>query len=96
MWCLETLGKLNDPRYEIPKPHPLRFHPRILAVRRFVNAMPVQYQYKMRLKRSIYLYADQIIIRPVYQTGEGLSDEEAIQQVTLGDWNEEALLASVQ
>lgn len=91
MWCLETLNKLNDPSYALPEPHPLRYHPRILSVRRFVNGMPVPYQYKMRLKRSIYLYADQIISRPVYAPGEGWSDEEAIQQVTLSDWNEESL-----
>lgn len=96
MWCLETLAKLNDPGYEIPKLHPLRYHPRVLAVRRFVNAMPVQCHYKLRLKRSICIYADQLISRPVYQMGEGLSDEEAIQQVTLGDWNEETLLQDIE
>ena len=91
MWCLETLEKLNASDYRMPEPHPLRFHPRILKVRRFVNSMPVPYEYKMRLKRSIHLYADQIVERPVYAPGEGWSDEEAIQQVTLGDWNEESL-----
>lgn len=96
MWCLETMNKLNDPLYEIPKPHPLRYHPRILAVRRFVNRMPVPYQYKIRLKRSLYLYADQIINRPTYRPGEGWSDEETIQQVTLGDWNEETLLRGIE
>ncbi len=91
MWCLESLKKINEPGFDIPEPHPLRYHPRILSVRRFVNGMSVPYEYKMRLKRSIYIYADQIISRPVYQTGEGWSDEEAIQQVTLSDWNEESL-----
>lgn len=91
MWCLETLAKLNAPGYERPEPNPLRFNPRVLAVRRFVNGLPVPYDYKMRLKRSIHRYADQIVSRPVYAPEEGLSDEEAIQQVTLGDMNEEYL-----
>ncbi len=91
MWCLETILKINAPGYESLEPNPLRYHPRIVAIRRFVNSLPVPYEYRMRLKRSIHIYADQIIARPVYLTGEGWSDEEAIQQVTLGDWNEETL-----
>ena len=66
MWCLETLEKINASGFERPKPDPLRYHPRVLAVRRFVNDLPVPYEYKMRLKRSIHRYADQIIARPVY------------------------------
>ena len=91
MWCLETINKINAPGYARPEHNPLQFHPRVLAVRRFVNAMGVPYEYDMRLKRSIHRYADQIVSRPVYRSGEGWSDEEAIQQVTLGDWNEENL-----
>lgn len=92
MWSLETLEKINAPGFKRPEPHQLRYHPRIVALRRFVNAMHVQYEYEMRLKRSIYRYADQIISRPVYGAWHGWSDAEAIQQVTLGDWNEENLM----
>ncbi len=91
MWCLETLEKLNTLGYERFAPHPLRYHPRIVAVRRFVNTMPVPYEYEMRLKRSIHRYADQIIARPVYTHWYGWPDADAIQQVTLSDWNEENL-----
>lgn len=93
MWCLETLEKLNAPGYERPLPHPLRYHPKILSVRRFVNSMPVPYEYKMRLKRSIYLYADQIIAYPASTPGSGWGIEDDIQQVTLGDWNEETIMS---
>lgn len=66
MWCLETLDKINAPTFEKQLPHPLRHHPRIDALRRFVNSLQVSCDYKMRLKRSIHRYADQIIARPVY------------------------------
>ena len=91
MWCLETILKLNAPGYERLEPNPLRYHPRIVSLRRFVNSLPVSYEYRMRLKRSIHRYAEQIIARPVYSPDDGWSDEAAIQQVTLGDWNEETL-----
>ena len=93
MWCLETLAKLNAPGYERPLPHPLRYHPKILSVRRFVNSMPVPYEYKMRLKRSIHRYADQIIAYPASTPGSGWGIEDDIQQVTLGDWNEEYMMS---
>ena len=93
MWCLETLEKLNASDYRMPELHPLRFHPRILKVRRFVNSMPVPYEYKMRLKRSIHRYADQIIAYPDYPPERGWGIEDEIQQVTLGDWNEEYMMS---
>lgn len=93
MWCLETLAKLNSPGYERPLPHTLRYHPKILSVRRFVNSMPVPYEYKMRLKRSIHRYADQIIAYPASSPGSGWGVEDEIQQVTLGDWNEEYMMS---
>lgn len=93
MWCLATLEKLNASDYRMPEPHPLRFHPRILKVRRFVNSMPVPYEYKMRLKRSIHRYADQIIAYPDYPPERGWGIEDEIQQVTLGDWNEEYMMS---
>ena len=96
MWCLETLNKINAPDFERQQPHPLRYHPRIVALRRFVISLPVPYEYKMRLKRSIHLYADQIIARPVYDKWHGWSDADSIQQVTLADWNEETLMSLIQ
>lgn len=96
MWCLDTLNKLNAPGYERHLPHPLRYHPKILSVRRFVNSMPVPYEYKMRLKRSIHRYADQIIAYPDYPPERGWGIEDDIQQVTLGDWNEENLRNSFE
>lgn len=93
MWCLETLAKLNAPGYERALPHPSRYHPKILSVRRFVNSMPVPYEYKMRLKRSIHRYADQIIAYPASTPGSGWGIEDDIQQVTLGDWNEEYMMS---
>ena len=93
MWCLETLDKLNASGYERPLPNPLRYHPKILKVRRFVNSMPVPYDYKMRLKRSIYRYAEQIIAYPVSTPDSGWGLEDEIQQVTLGDWNEETIMS---
>ena len=92
MWCLETLMKINALGFERPDPDPLRYHPRIVAVRRYVNSMRVPYEYKMRLKRSINHKAKQIIARSVYGASHGLSDAEAIHQVTRGDWNEENLI----
>lgn len=93
MWCLETLAKLNSPGYKRPLPHPLRYHPKILSVRRFVKSLPVSYEYQMRLRRSIYLYADQIIAYPASSPGSGWGVEDEIQQVTLGDWNEEYMMS---
>ena len=93
MWCLETLDKLNAPGYERRLPNPLRYHPKILQVRRFVNSMPVPYDYKMRLNRSIYRYAEQIIAYPVSTPDSGWGLEDEIQQVTLGDWNEETIMS---
>ena len=93
MWCLETLAKLNSPGYERALPHPLRYHPKILSVRRFVKSLPVSYEYQMRLRRSIYLYADQIIAYPASSPESGWGIEDEIQQVTLGDWNEEYMMS---
>jgi hypothetical protein len=65
--------------------HPLYDHPRIAAVREAIHGMGVSNGYKARLNHSLYAYADQIVTRPIYALGEGWSDFEAIQQVTLED-----------
>ena len=83
MWCLETLKKLNAWSSTPPQSHPLRYHPRIMVLRRFVNGLPVASDYKQLLVRNIYVLAEAIISRPVYAPDEGWSDEEALQQYTL-------------
>ncbi len=70
------------------EPHPLRDHPRVVALRESIRDMPVDGRYRSRLYHSLYKYADQIVDRPVYGPGEGWDDLEALQQVTLGDLNE--------
>lgn len=107
MHGLETLTRLNrepfvmddDPLSHLVRDadgnavpaHPLRDHPRIRRLHALLGGMPVSSLYKSRLYRSLYLYADQIVARPVYRNGEGWSDFEALQQVTLGDMIERNL-----
>ena len=91
MHSLETLTSMNAATQDRHTPHPLHLHPRIVELRKFVDALPVDGEYKLRLRRSIWRYADQFISRPIYAPEEGWSNEEALQQVTLGDWNEEML-----
>lgn len=91
MWCLETLKKLNAWEDTSPHRHPLRYHPRIMALRRFVNALPVSLDYKHLLVRNIYALAEEIISRPEYAPDEGWSDEEALQQYTLAQIYEKSL-----
>jgi hypothetical protein len=58
---------------------------RIADLRRSVARLPVCEEYRAALFKSIVLYRDQIISRPVYAPEEGMDDLEALQQVTLGD-----------
>jgi len=58
---------------------------RIAELRRDVASLPVCEEYRAALFKSIVLYRDQIISRPVYVPEEGMDDLEALQQVTLGD-----------
>ena len=78
----ETLRRLNS------EPHPLNDHPRIVALRESIRGLPVDARYRSRLYHSLYKYADQIVDRPIHESGEGWDDLEALQQVTLGDMNE--------
>jgi hypothetical protein len=86
MHCLETITKMN--RAEKREVHPLYWHPRIAALRRSVNRLPVGDDYRCRLRHALYQYADQIVTRSHYKSEEGWDDLEALQQVTLGDWME--------
>lgn len=87
MWDLETITRMNaeeQPRRS--DSHPLRHHPRIVTLRIFASRVPVGAEYRARLTRSIWMYAEQIVGRPVHAPEEGWDDIEALQQVTLSDW----------
>lgn len=91
MHALEIITRINSEKP--PQPHPLRLHPRIYALRRSIQGMAVSSEYVSRLYATLYRYADQIVARPNYSRNEGWDDLEALQQVTLGNWLEESLLA---
>lgn len=92
MWCLETIQKINQPGFERQLPHPLRYHPELLRLRRFVNGIPVRDDYKMQLKRTIYRYADLFISGAFLRPRVRWDNVDQLQQLALGDWNEESLL----
>lgn len=92
MHALETLVRLNAGRPH----HPLYWHPRIAALRQSVNRLPVGDEYRERLRKALYQYADQIVERPYYKLHEGWDDLEALQQVALGDWFEESIAATLR
>ena len=91
MHGLEIITRINSENP--PQPHPLRLHPRIYALRRSIRGMAVSSEYASRLYAALYKYADQIVARPYYSRNEGWDDLDALQQVTLGDWMEESLIA---
>lgn len=83
MHSLETINKLNSSCSSAP--HPLYWHCRIAALRRTIGELPVSEEYREHLRFSLYLYAEQIVERPIYKPDEGWDDLEALQQVALGD-----------
>jgi hypothetical protein len=89
MHSIEQIIKINGADH--PPPHPLYWHPRIAALRHSVNHLPVQDEYRKRLRAALYRYADQFVERPYYKPEEGWDNLESLQQVTLGDWTEEGL-----
>ena len=94
MHGLKTLERLNRCATEgRPRQNPLRHHPRIQALRREVNGLPVDPLYRAALHRSLDRYADPIVSRPHHAPEAGWDDLEALQQVTLGDIMEEQLHA---
>ena len=94
MHGLETLMRLNREVGEPELPgRRLRHHPRIAALRLDVARLPVDEHYRRWLYRSLNLYADQVVDRPLYARDEGWDDLEALQQVTLGDMMESSLSA---
>ena len=69
---------------------------RIAVLRRQVASLPVCEEYRAALFKSIDLYRDQIISRPAYAKGDGWSDLEDLQQVTLGDRIEQFLAERIE
>lgn len=97
MWGIEEIKRINDPSCIRHEPHPLRFHPAILRVRRFVNSLPVDYVYKMRMKKNIYALAEVFANRESNESvgwADWWENEDAIQQLTLHQMTEEWLAAS--
>ena len=88
MYSLEITVRINAAVQQPTPLYELRLHPRIVAVARYINELPVGNEYRRWLRHSLWKYADQIIARPEATTSEELSDVELIQQVSLGDWNE--------
>lgn len=66
-------------------------HPRIVLLKKQVNALPVDELYKNQLLCSIEIYRCQILERPEKPINDGWNDLEALQQVTLGDVLERSL-----
>lgn len=93
MYCLEILNRINAEVQAHTLHYELRLHPRIVALTRIVNALPVDKEYRRWLRHSLWLYADQIIERIEPPHDEGWDDLEALQQAALGDWNEAMLRA---
>jgi hypothetical protein len=67
-------------------------HPRITKLRSQVLSLPVDDDYRAALLQSIDTYADQLLARPDYKCEGEWDDLEALQQVTMADVMERALL----
>lgn len=93
MFSLETLLRINAEVQGLAPAYELRLHPRIVALTRTLNALPVDKEYRRWLRHSLWKYAAQIINRPEPLPSEGWDDLEDLQQVSLGDWNEANLHA---
>lgn len=93
MFNLEIIKRLNAAVTAPAPPYELRLHPRIVAVARFINEIPVSDEYRRWLRHSLWKYADQVLARPEATSPEEMGDFELIQQVSLGDWNEATLAA---
>ena len=67
-------------------------HPRLRTLAAHVLELPVPEDYRLSLLSSIVSYSEQIMARPYYLPGAGWNDLEALQQVTLADIYEEAIM----
>jgi hypothetical protein len=93
MFSLEIIKRINAEMQPVQPDFALRYHPRIVDLKRIVNRLPVDKEYRRWLRHSLWRYVDQIVARPEYPPEEGWDDLEALQQVALGDWNEASLEA---
>ena len=93
MHGIETLKRLNAVDQQPAPPYELRLRPRIVAVTRVVNQLPVDKEYRRWLRHSLWLYAADLLARPEATTPDEMDDLELIQQVSLGDWNEARMVA---
>ena len=93
MYSLEIINRINAAQRAPTPPYEVRLHPRIVALTRTVNELPVGQEYRRWLRHSLWKYADQIIARPDATSSEEMDDLEDLQQVSLSDWNEAALHA---
>ena len=91
MYSLEIILRMNSEDRPALPPYELRFHPRLVALRHQVNALPVDPEYRRWLRRSLWKYSEQIIAREEPAPEEGWDDLEDLQQVTLGNRMEASL-----
>lgn len=93
MYALEILQRINaETQPEQPDPE-LMFNPVILALRRTVNALPVDTEYRRWLRYTLWQNAAWFIGRVEPACGEGWDNLEALQQAALGNMMEASLSA---
>jgi hypothetical protein len=96
MWDLDTLRQLNRAERYGPDHYAWRYHPRVVALQRAINQLPVPPGYRARLRLSLYRYAEQLVSRPEPLPQAGWTDLEALQQITLGEALEASLARQAQ
>lgn len=99
MHGLDVLIRLNDEACGMSAPRPpyqLRLHPRICALRREIDSLPVDTECHRWLRYALWRYADQLIDREEPPPEEGWSNFEALQQAALGDRAEAWLRAGLR
>lgn len=99
MHDLQTLLRLNVDTcgygVEYP-PYEFRLHPKICALRKEIDALPVSSEDHRWLRYALWRYSDQLIEREEPQPSDGWSNFEALQQVALGDRFEAAFSRGLQ
>ncbi len=75
----------------LSQPHPINDHPRLELLRSDVRGLSVNDEYKAALLKSIDLYDNYFINRPIYEHNAGWDDLDALLRATLGDLNEQRL-----
>lgn len=93
MYALEIIRRINaEVRPAQPDPE-LMFHPIILDLRRTVNALPVDSDYRRWLRYTLWQNAAWFIDRIEPPQEEGWDNLEALQQAALGSMMEASLQA---